>query len=179
MDIVELDPDRDAEALHAVLGDPDSCRYLPRPAQPHVHATRALLRHWHDGWEDTDWAIRVDGITVGRIGLFSRRDGVWEAACLVVPAARGQRLAARTLPQAIDYVFATKGAHRVEADIDPDNTASLRVFESLGFRREGRLRHVWKTHIGLRDSVVYGLLRDDPRPWVGSPARDRAPVDLG
>ncbi len=51
------------------------------------------------------------------------------------------------------------------ADVDPDNTASARVFEKLGFQLEGRLRGEWDVHIGIRDSLIFGLLRDDPRPW--------------
>ena len=35
----------------------DACRLLTSPV---YH----LLRRWHDGWEDTDWAIRLDGATV-------------------------------------------------------------------------------------------------------------------
>lgn len=163
--LVELDPDRDAHALHALLGDAASCRYLPQPAQPTVAATRALLQRWHTGAEDTDWALRVGGETVGRVSLFSRRQGVFEAACMVVPQARGRGLAARGLALAIDHVFAAKDAHRIEADIDPENLASIVVFERLGFAREGHLRHSWRTHLGLRDSLIVALLRDDPRPW--------------
>ena len=28
-----------------------------------------------------------------------------------------------------------------------------------------RLRGEWEMHIGVRDSLIYGLLLDDPRPW--------------
>ncbi len=84
---------------------------------------------------------------------------------MIVPAARGKNLAARALAQAIDYVFDVKGARRIFADIDPDNIASIRTFEKLGFRHEGVLRGNWETHIGVRDSVMLGLLRDDPRTW--------------
>ena len=55
------------------------------------------------------------------------------------------------------------GLHRVFADIDPDNAASIGVVVRLGFRLEGRLRQAWKTHIGLRDSLIYGFLRDEYR----------------
>lgn len=57
------------------------------------------------------------------------------------------------------------GPWRIFADVDPDNLASIRTFEQLGFRHEGVLRGNWETHIGVRDSVILGLLRSDPRPW--------------
>jgi RimJ/RimL family protein N-acetyltransferase len=39
--------------------------------------------------------------------------------------------------------------------------------QALGFRREGRLREEWKTHIGVRDSLIYAVLAND---WLASPA---------
>jgi [ribosomal protein S5]-alanine N-acetyltransferase len=56
------------------------------------------------------------------------------------------------------------GLHRVEADIDPRNRASLRLVEALGFRHEGTLRA--RYHVGgeIQDSAIYGLLADDARP---------------
>ena len=39
----------------------------------------------------------------------------------------------------------------------------IALLERLGFRREGLLRAEWETHIGVRDSVILGLLRDEWR----------------
>lgn len=48
---------------------------------------------------------------------------------------------------------------------DDENMASIRLFERLGFQREGLLRANWKTHIGVRHSVIMGLIDIDPRVW--------------
>jgi RimJ/RimL family protein N-acetyltransferase len=172
-----LDPDRDGEALHAIFGDEESCRYMTGPAHRTVAETIEQLNVWTKGLEETSWAIvEAEQLpspgsgrgeyppALGRIALIPRGRDVWEAACMVVPCARGRNLAGRALAAAIDYIFEKNGARRIFADVDPDNVASLRVFERLGFRREGLLRGNWETHIGVRDSVIYGLLRDDPRP---------------
>ncbi len=164
-----LDPDRDGPALHAVFGDEESCRYLPDPAFRSVAETVSVLRKWTTGFEDTSWAVvdREDGEALGRVALFTQGRDIWEAACMIVPAARGRNLAARALQPAIDYGFEKKGARRIFADIDPDNTASMRVFQRLGFQREGVLRAQWKTHIGVRDTIIMGLIDTDPRLWHG------------
>ena len=53
---------------------------------------------------------------------------------------------------ATDYCFHTLNLHRVEIDIRPENSASLRVVEKLGFRHEGlrpRFLHIdgdWRDH---------------------------------
>lgn len=162
-----LDPDRDGEALHAIFGDEESCVYMTGPAYRTIAETIDNLKNWTTGAEDTSWSVveTEDGPSLGRISLFTRGRDVWEAACMIVPAARGRNLAARALAQAIDFVFDVKGARRIFADIDPDNAPSIRTFEKLGFRREGVLRGNWLTHIGERDSVFLGLLAHDPRPW--------------
>lgn len=163
-----LDPARDGAALHRMFGDEESCRYMIEPAFPSVAATIEKLTQWTKGHEDVSWAVAetADGPALGRVALFTHgRNDVWEAACMIVPSARGRNLAARALGPAIDYVFEAKDARRVFADIDPDNLPSIRTFERLGFRHEGLLRGNWETHIGVRDSVIMGLLKADPRPW--------------
>ncbi|MFT3768575.1 MAG: GNAT family protein [Minicystis sp.] len=52
--------------------------------------------------------------------------------------------------------------HRVYADIDPRNGASLRVAEKLGMRREAHLReNLWLKDEWV-DSVLYAVL---DREW--------------
>ena len=56
------------------------------------------------------------------------------------------------LAAACDHAFIALGLHRVEVNIRPENSASLRVVEKLGFRDEGmRLRYLhiagdWRYH---------------------------------
>lgn len=163
-----IDPDADGPALHALFGDEESCRYLSRPASPSVADTIAMLREWMGRGDDINWVIAdtSDGPALGRVSVYPRgKNNVWDAACMIAPAARGRNLAARALALALEEAFERLGARRIVADIDPDNQASVRVFERLGFTLEARLRGEWEMHIGIRDSLIYGLLRGDPRPW--------------
>lgn len=160
--------DRDAEALHAILGDEASCRYLLRAPTATLEETLAQLCRWTDGWEDASWAIveAADGPAMGRVAIYRPGDDadVWEVGVMVVPGAQGRGLAARAVAEAVAIGFEKKRARRIVADIDPDNAASIRLFEKLGFIYEGRLRAAYKTHIGVRDALIYSLLADDPRP---------------
>lgn len=163
-----IDPVVDGPALHAIFGDEESCRYMTRPAMPDVAATIAMMTQWPGDGGDINWVLSAspDGPAVGRIAVYPHgKNNIWEAACMIAPAARGKNLAARGLARALDHAFDQLGARRIMGDIDPDNTASIRVFEKLGFTLEGRLRGAWDVHIGIRDSLIYGLLRDDPKPW--------------
>ena len=163
-----IDPDADGPALHAIFGDEASCRYLTRPATQCVADTVAMMREWMGNGDDINWVIAdtPDGPALGRVSIYPRgKNNVWDAACMIAPSARGRNLAVRALAMALEEAFDTLGARRITADIDPDNQASIRVFERLGFTLEARLRGEWEMHIGVRDSLIYGLLRDDPRPW--------------
>lgn len=166
-----IDPEADGPALHAIYGDEESCRYLSRPAMASVTDTIAMMREWM-GRDDINWVLAdsPNGPAIGRVSVYSAgRNNVWEAACMIAPTARGRNLAVRALALAIEEAFEQRGVRRIMADVDPDNIPSVRVFEKLGFGYEGRLRGEWETHIGIRDSLIYGLLRDDPRPWRNWP----------
>jgi RimJ/RimL family protein N-acetyltransferase len=67
----------------------------------------------------------------------------------------------------LDYAFRALGLRRLEADVDPRNSGSMRVLERLGFRHEGLLRERWKVNGELQDSVLLGLLE---REWRRAPA---------
>jgi len=51
----------------------------------------------------------------------------------------------------IEYLFTKLHKHRITASVDPENTASIRLLEKLGFSKE----EIWK------DDVQYGLLEEE------------------
>jgi ribosomal-protein-alanine N-acetyltransferase len=59
------------------------------------------------------------------------------------------------------FAFEELGLHRIEADVDPRNTASLQSVERLGFQREGYLRERWQVNGEIQDTVFFGLLRGE------------------
>ena len=72
------------------------------------------------------------------------------------------------------------GLHRVEVNIRPENAASLRVVEKLGFRDEGlrpRYLHIdgdWRDHLSFaltREEVGDGLLARYRRHVRDTPPR--------
>lgn len=84
-----------------------------------------------------------------------------------------QRLAGRgiiptAVALAVDYCFTVMRLHRIEIAIRPENAASLRVVEKLGFRHEGmrpRYLHIdgdWRDHLVFAlnaEEVPEGMVR--------------------
>ena len=59
----------------------------------------------------------------------------------------------------LDFAFNELDLHRLEADSDPDNQASLALLEKFGFQREGLFRERWWIDGRWCDSVMLGLIR--------------------
>ncbi|WP_229399623.1 GNAT family N-acetyltransferase [Micromonospora okii] len=80
----------------------------------------------------------------------------------LLPAGRGRGLATRAVRLVVGWAFAEVGLARVWAGTRPENTASQRVLERVGFAREGLMRGWLPGPAGTRvDSVLYGLLATD------------------
>ena len=62
----------------------------------------------------------------------------------------------------LNYGFDHLHLNRIEADVDPRNTASMACLERLGFVKEGYLRERWIVDGVLSDTALFGLLR---REW--------------
>lgn len=163
----------DAEALFEAYGDHELMRYWSSAPHPDVEHTRAYIA---EGVEDETWrgwSITLKGRdrAIGTLAATISRPGVVEIGYLLVRRHWGHGYAREAVARLLDLLFRDEGRRRVWADTDPDNAASNRLLETLGFRREGLLRGEWETHIGVRDSVIWGLLREE---WISSSASTRA-----
>ena len=65
------------------------------------------------------------------------------------------------LAMALDHCFFVVGLHRIEATIRPENHASRRVVEKLGFRDEGLRRRSLHIDGSWRDHLCYALTAED------------------
>jgi RimJ/RimL family protein N-acetyltransferase len=82
------------------------------------------------------WLIYEDGIVVGQVQLDSYADQTATLGLVVKPQLRGQGYGKRILRALLEREEVAQ-LLRLEATIEPDNTASLRCFESAGFRQQG------------------------------------------
>jgi RimJ/RimL family protein N-acetyltransferase len=64
----------------------------------------------------------------------------------------------------LSLAFGAVNAHRVYGLVDPENDASRRLLERIGFRLEGRLVRDSLIRGEWRDSLIYALLAEE---WTG------------
>lgn len=156
----------DAQDAFAIFSDTELMTYWSQPPQVSVEQTAAALAKRIDSPDWRFWAITVrgDDRLIGTLGAAEKRQGgVSEIGYSLARAHWGRGYAREAVAGLVAMLFG-EGQRRVVADIDPDNVASNHLVESLGFTLEGRLRGEWETHIGVRDSLIWGRLATDPAP---------------
>lgn len=116
------------------------------------------------------WMIRYQGDLVGQLTVFGISYGALRSASAGYWVARshaGRGIVPCALAMATDFCWNTIGLHRMEVNIRPENEASRRVVEKLGFRCEGtrqRYLHIdgqWRDHLSYAltaEEVPAGLL---------------------
>jgi len=99
---------------------------------------------------------------VGHIGLGSitrRAFGSAYAGYWVDQAVAGRGIMPTALALLVDHAFGPGGLHRIEVNVRPENGASRRVAEKLGFREEAyHARYMfidgaWRDHVGYAMTV--------------------------
>jgi RimJ/RimL family protein N-acetyltransferase len=160
---IELRPwcEEDAPAVYEACQDADIHQWIPVIPQPYTmeHAL-AFVRGEATPDITHSLAVTEDGTVAGSIGLRVHDQnrtghiGYWCA-----PEARGRGVTTRALRLLSRYGLEDLDLERLELITDPDNRASQRVAEKVGFRREGILRsHLLHPDGRRRDSVMFSLL---------------------
>lgn len=150
----------DAEGLLRAYGDDELMRYWSRGPMYDVEEVRAYIGRRMPGWRGWTIIYRENGEAIGTLAAAAPHRGV-EIGYMVARPYWRSGIASEAVTCLIDHLFGQEGATRVFADTDPDNIASRRLLERLGFVLEGCMRGAWHTHIGVRDGAIYGLLEED------------------
>jgi ribosomal-protein-alanine N-acetyltransferase len=140
------------EATHpAESGRPPSFAQMVRAFSREARAGR-MLPFALDYQGRLAGQITVSGLHWG--SLRSGHVGYWVDRRLA-----GRGLVPTGVAMAVDYCFFGLGLHRIEVNIRPENVASRRVVEKLGFRPEGlRVRYLhidgaWRDHLSFALTV--------------------------
>lgn len=134
---------------------------------------RELERRWSEdgliGGEQSYLAVVAEDELAGWVTWLPvpRSSAAVEIGIALFPEFRGRGIGTAAQAALVDYLLATTTVHRLQAGTETDNVAEQRALAKAGFRAEGVLRG-WTFRAGAwRDSVLYGLTRDD----VSAPAR--------
>ncbi|MBQ0931491.1 GNAT family N-acetyltransferase [Ideonella sp. 4Y16] len=163
--------DTDLPALMAVNGDDETTRFLPYASWRSLDDAQAWLARMRSleaagGTRQLVMARRADGLAIGTVLLFKHdpASARLELGYVLARSHWRQGLAREALAAVIRQVFGPMGQRRIEAEVNPDNTASNALLQALGFTLEGRLRQRYTGKGRSYDIHLWGLLASDPRP---------------
>jgi RimJ/RimL family protein N-acetyltransferase len=155
----------DVDALVAELNDSEIAHWIPLIPHPYTRDDALAFLRGEVTPEHTALAIQLRGRVVGGIGMglnsseYRATMGYWMAADM-----RGQGVCTRALRLLTRHALDDLGVQRVDLVTDPENFASQRVAERVGFQREGVLRaHLRHPDGRIRDSVMFSLLPGELR----------------
>lgn len=147
--LVPLDPDRDAESLHAMYGDPEIDPYGPYEPTVDVAATRGRIVEELTGNGGWTWVLRLRPATeaIGTIGLFYDQGTPIRGLSWYLRRDHwGRGLMSEAAPVVVDHLLAQPGIDGVEAWIDSRNTRSLGVARRARLDERARLPRVYADH---------------------------------
>ncbi len=106
------------------------------------------------------WRERLVGqLTVGNVvrgALNGAHLGYW-----VDERYAGRGICPTAVALTVDHCFGPVGLHRVEVNVRPENLASCRVVEKLGFREEGMRQRYLIIDGAYRDHLCFALTTED------------------
>ncbi|MDQ1131196.1 ribosomal-protein-alanine N-acetyltransferase [Microbacterium sp. SORGH_AS 888] len=150
---------------------------------------RRLLQQYRDGG-GVPFVMEYEGNVAGQLNVWGIARGSLASATIgywVAKEFAGRDITPTSVALATDLCFTELRLHRMEICIRPENAASLRVVQKLGFRYEGlRRRYIhidgdWRDHYAfalVREEVPHGVLArwvsgQAPRHAADVPEADR------
>ena len=154
----------DTLAVYAACQDPQIQKWITHIPQPYTMADARAFVTGALGLGPYHFAITEQGRVVGSIGM-DVEDDIGRIGYWCAPAERARGFVSRALRLLCRYAHEHLGLHRLELVTDPDNHASQRVAESVGFVRECVLREYLRHPDGRRrNAVMFSLLPGELPP---------------
>jgi RimJ/RimL family protein N-acetyltransferase len=159
----------DLSAVMEYASDPETVKYLEwgpnteSQSREFISRCRASAAASPRDEYDLAVALRDGGKVVGgcRITVDSRGDRRASLGYVLSRGFWGQGYATEAVRALVGFGFESLKMHRIMATAHPDNRASGRVLEKVGFRYEGRRREDKLVRGEWRDSLVFSMLEQD------------------
>lgn len=163
----QMSPD-DFNEVFEIRSNPDLMKYIPRPMLKKKEEALELISTINNKIienEGINWAITLkpNNKLLGYIGHYKIK---WdhfrsEIGYMILPEAQGKGIVSEAIAMIVQYGFHEMGMHSIEAIIDPENTASAKVLEKNGFKKEAHFREDCFFEGKFYDSVIYSILKSD------------------
>lgn len=155
----------DAQDLFEMRSNPALMRFIDRPLAQSINDSLKLIEliiNSQKNNEGITWGISIKGTPtlIGTIGFWRIQKEHYRAEIgyLLHADYQGKGIMQEAMDAAIGYAFKTLHIHSIEANINPDNVASIKLAEKNGFVREAYFKENFYYNGEFKDTVIYSLL---------------------
>lgn len=154
--------EEDIEFIRDTYNHPEVRTYISNWTPANKEQEREFFENVVCGDEGVQLLVTHDEEPIGMIGLQPKEQpNVMEIGLWLHPDYHGNGYGTEASRLIVDHAFSELGVHRVKARAMDNNPGSNRIWEKLGFQKEGKLRENMLHEGEYRDTNVYGILEDE------------------
>jgi ribosomal-protein-alanine N-acetyltransferase len=157
--------EQDVAEILFLRSDENVMRYIDRPRATTKEEAMAMIEKFWKLEQDNEginWAISLkeDGKLIGTICLFNfaKEHYRGELGYLLHPAHHGKGIMQEAVKPVLDYGFKQLQLHTIEANVNSDNEASIKVLVRNKFVREAYFKENYFYNGKFMDTGVYSLI---------------------
>lgn len=135
-----------------------------------------------DGPTEGDWvqlAVERDGTVIGDLACSIRSGGgIAEIGYTMHPDHQGAGLATEAAAELVRHLVEERDVHRIEAQLDPENVASMRLLERIGMEYSHRSERSTFWRGAWVDDLHYAMTDQQWRAWLARPHTPPAAIEF-
>lgn len=157
--------DSDVDEIFILRSDKRILKYLDRTPAKSVEDVYKFIKNINElerSNEAITWAITLKNISklIGTIGFWNITKEHYRAEIgyALNPDYQKKGIMQEALINVLDYGFKIMNLHSVEANVNPNNIASITLLEKNNFRREAYFKENYYFNGKFIDSAIYSLI---------------------
>lgn len=160
----------DVNEIFFLRSDERVMKYIDRPPAKTIDDALKFIQNINDlekNNEAVTWAIAVRGNSklIGTICFWNIKKEHYraEVGYVLHPEYWGKGIMQEVLTAVLQYGFKEMKLHSIEANVNPDNTASIKLLERNKFIREAYFKENYFYDGKFIDSAIYSLLTTEDK----------------
>lgn len=156
----------DIQQMFILRSQKESMKFIGRPLAKSLQDVKELMERVETMFlnqEGINWAIveKVNAsLLLGTVGYYRMKKEHFraEVGYQLIKDYHRKGIMTEVLPCVVRYGFEEMKLHSVEADVNPDNTASMKLLEKCNFILNGKFEETFFFEGKFYDSAVFSIL---------------------
>ncbi|MGM2820734.1 GNAT family N-acetyltransferase [Bacillus cereus group sp. Bce001] len=153
---------KDWEAVHEYTSDSNVMKYIPEGVFTEEDTRNFVNKNMGENAKNFPVILIDENILIGHI-VFHKYfgDHTYEIGWIFNPKYYNKGYASEAAQATLKYGFKEMKLHRIIATCQPENTASYRLMDKIGMRREGYFRKCIPHENEWCDEYYYAILEEE------------------